>query len=107
MVPDTNRTPDADEESGTPAQPDGGPMHDLDEAALYGIVRGAVEDALLSVIGTVLLIGTAFVIVAIGAQVALQSDSVASATIGVAIVVVGFYLAAATLEIIPPIRNWF
>lgn len=105
MVPDSRRSPD-DRDEHAPAEADGGTPA-LDEATLYAIVRNAVEDALLSVIGTVLLVGTAFVLVAFGAQAVLGSASVAGAAVGVAIAAVGVYIAAATLELIPPLRDWF
>ncbi|WEL27382.1 putative membrane protein (plasmid) [Haloferax volcanii] len=47
---------------------DGGDLSDpgFDKAALYTVVRDAVKDALLDVIGTVLLLGIAFVLVIAG-----------------------------------------
>jgi len=98
MVPDSNR----------PQETDGGEPFDpgFDEAALYTVVRDAVKDALLDVIGTVLLVGIAFVLVIAGVQAVFSSISLGTAAVGFGVAVVGVYLAAATLEIIPPIREW-
>lgn len=85
---------------------DGGTDPGFDETALYRVVRAAMKDALLDVIGTLLLVGIAFVLVAMGGQVLLGADAVTSASIGVVLVLVGLYVAAATLEVIPPIREW-
>ncbi|MEA5409939.1 hypothetical protein VB773_21780 [Haloarculaceae archaeon H-GB2-1] len=79
----------------------------FDEAALYTVVRDAVKDALLDVIGTILLLGIAFVLVIVGIQAVFSSISLWTAAIGIGVTAVGVYLAAATLEIIPPIRAWF
>jgi hypothetical protein len=74
---------------------------------LYTVVRDAVKDALLDVIGTVLLVGIAFVLVIAGAQAVVSALSFGTVAVGVGVAAVGVYLAAATLEIIPPIRDWF
>ena len=96
MVPNSQKT-------------DGGDLSDpgFDKAALYTVVRDAVKDALLDVIGTVLLLGIAFVLVIAGRQAVFSSISLETVAIGIGVVAVGVYLAAATLEIIPPIREWF
>jgi len=98
MVPDSQR----------PTETDGGDSFDpgFDETALYTVVRDAVKDALLDVIGTVLLLGIAFVLVIAGIQAVFSSISLATVAIGIGVLAVGVYLAAATLEIIPPIREW-
>ncbi|MDX1748647.1 MAG: hypothetical protein R3324_22165 [Halobacteriales archaeon] len=79
---------------------------EFDEAALYTVVRAAVEDALLDVIGTLLLVGIAFVLVLAGGQAVVASDSIVATLLGVAVAGFGLYLAAATLEIVPPVREW-
>lgn len=79
----------------------------FDEAALYRVVRDAVKDALLDVIGTVLLLGIAFVLVIAGIQAVFSSISLGTVAIGIGVIAVGVYLAATTLEIVPPIREWF
>ena len=79
----------------------------FDEAALYTVVRDAVKDTLLDVIGIVLLLGIAFVLVIAGIQAVFSSISPGTAAPGIGVAAVGVYLAAATLEIIPPIREWF
>jgi hypothetical protein len=99
MVPDSQR----------PQDTDGGEPFDsgFDEAALYTVVRNAVKDALLDVIGTVLLLGIAFVLVIAGIQALFSSISLGTVAVGLGVAAFGVYLAAATLEIIPPIREWF
>mgnify|MGYP000427527662 CR=1 FL=1 len=85
---------------------DGGTDPGFDEARLYNVVRAAMKDALLDVIGTLLLVGLSFVLVAMGGQILLQADAVTSGAVGGVLVLVGLYIAAATLELIPPIREW-
>lgn len=86
---------------------DGGTDAGFDEGALYLVVRRAVEDALLGVIGTLLLVGTALVVVAVGVSVAVQSRNVPSVVLGAGVALFGVYLAAATLGVIPPLRQWY
>lgn len=108
MVPDSERPPDPERpDDRPPGKTDGGTPAGFDQAVLYTVVRDAVKDALLDVIGTLLLVGIAFVLVATGAQVALQSASLLGVAIGAGIAAAGIYIAAATLELIPPIRDWF
>ena len=83
----------------------------FDEAALYVVVRDAVKDALLDVIGTLLLVGIAFVLVLAGGQALFASaaqygGSPVGTAVGVGLIVAGLYIAAATLEVVPPIREW-
>jgi len=77
----------------------------FDPDALYRVVRAATKDALLDVVGTILLLAVAIVLVAIGAG-GLLSGSAPSVAVGAVLVVVGCYIAAATLELVPPIREW-
>jgi len=109
MVPDSKRPRDsAQREEGSPSTDGGEPLAPgFDEAALYTVVRDAVKDALLDVIGTVLLVGIAFVLVIAGIQAVFSSMSFGTVAVGIGVTAVGIYLAAATLEIIPPIRDWF
>lgn len=81
----------------------------IDEGALYVVVRKAVEDAVLGVIGTLLLVGLGLVLVWIGAAMALgaRSGGPVPAVVGLAIGLIGLYIAAASLELVPPIREWF
>lgn len=86
--------------------PDGGTSPGFDEAALYTVVHAAVKDALLDVIGTLLLVGIAFVLVVTGARALLSATSTPRLVAGLGFVAVGLYLAAATLELVPPLREW-
>lgn len=85
---------------------DGGAANLSDQAELYRIIHAAVKDALLDVIGTLLLVGIAFILVLVGGRVLLSSTTPLAPVIGLLLVLVGLYLAGATLEIIPPVRNW-
>jgi hypothetical protein len=85
---------------------DGGTGPGFDEAALYGVIHAAVKDALLDVIGTLLLVGIAFVLVLVGGQAIVSSGTTTGIVAGIGFVTVGVYLAAASLEIVPPIREW-
>ena len=109
--PPRNDSPRTDSQRNDPTRTDS-PKTDgggagFDEAALYGVVRKAVEDAILGVIGTLLLLGVAVVILWTGVAVAVQSTGPVGAALGAAAVLFGLYLAAATLEVIPPAREWF
>lgn len=84
----------------------GDKVRDLDQADLYTLIQAAVKDAILDVIGTILLVLIAFVLVLTGAQVILSSTVPFASVIGIVLVVVGLYLAGTTLEVIPPIREW-
>ena len=99
MVPEESPT---DDEPGEPVEVA------IDEGALYVVVRRAVEDAVLGVIGTLLLVGVALVLVWVGGAMAVSAGGrqPVATVAGVAIVLVGLYLAAASLEVIPPIREW-
>jgi hypothetical protein len=108
MVPPTDSTSESHPDRSP--HPDGGespPGPGFDEAALHAVVRDAVEDAILGVIGTVLLVGVAAVLVVAGVQIATLTPSPAGAVVGVAVAVGGLYLAAATLGVVPPVRDWF
>ena len=106
MVPDPNDGPTGPETAASGPEPDGDPLPGFDEATLYRVVRAAVEDALLDVLGTLLLVGVAFVLVVAGGQAVAGSDSAAGTALGVVVALGGLYLAAATLEVIPPVREW-
>lgn len=107
MVPNSDGSDDDDVDGGQPPlEGDGGVAPGIDEAALFRLVRDAVRDALLDVIGTLLLLGLASVLVLVGVQLYLSSISGLGAALGGVLAVVGLYLAAATLEIIPPLRDW-
>lgn len=78
----------------------------IDDATLYVIVRKAVEDAILGAVGTLLLVGVSFVLVWVGVTVALETGSPVTAALGTVGALVGLYVAAATLELVPSIREW-
>lgn len=107
MVPgsESRRSDEADDRRPT-LEGGGGVAPGVDEAALFRLIRDAVKDALLDVIGTLLLLGVACILVVAGVQLFVSSISQLGVAIGGVLIVVGLYLAAATLEIIPPIRDW-
>ena len=88
------------------AETDGGTNAGFDEVVLYGVVRNAVKDAILDVIGTLLLLGISFMGIWAGI-LAIGYSTVVGAALGGSVIVVSLYIAAATLEVIPPIREWF
>lgn len=104
---DTSGDPGVSADPGTTSRTDDGASPGFDEAALYGVVRSAVEDAILGVIGTLLLTGVAFVLVGFGISLVAGASEMAGVTFGGVAIVVGLYVAAATLRVIPPIREWF
>ncbi len=57
-------------------------------------------------VGTLLLVGVAVVLVWTGVTIALYGTSIVGLVAGIAAIVFGLYLGLATLEIIPPIREW-
>lgn len=60
-------------------------------------------------IGTLLLVGVALALVWMGGATAFTSgrSGPLPAILGAAIVPIGLYIAAATLAVVPPIREWF
>lgn len=87
----------------------------FDEAALYRVVRTAIEDAILSVLDTLLRLGVAVMFAFLGLLFflsAVRSDTAAlesAVTIIFGLLFGGFgcYLGAATLGRVPPLREWF
>lgn len=80
----------------------------IDEGALYVVVRRAVEDALIGVIGTLLLVGLGLLLVWIGGATAINAGGrqPVAAAAGLAIGLLGVYLAAAALDVVPPVLEW-
>lgn len=106
MVPEADTSGENDANGDQhPLEGDGGVAPGVDEAALFKLIRDAVKDALLDVIGTLLLLGIASVLILVGVQLVFSLSQLGG-VVGGALVAVGLYLAAATLEIIPPIREW-
>lgn len=106
MAPDANRrTADGRTRAVEDARTDGGYDAGLDEDELYLVVRTAVKDAMLDVIGTLVLLGFALGLVWIGGMLAVDGDSAGFVVAGGAFVALGAVLAALALELIPPIRN--
>jgi hypothetical protein len=93
--------------TGSAEEPDGGRDVDFDEQVLYLVVRKAVEDAIIGVLGTLSLLVVAFVVVWIGATFAVSGQSTVGLVAGIAVVVFGFYLAAVALELVSPVWDWF
>jgi hypothetical protein len=113
MVPDSSdgfeERPHREDEpitGGRPASSDGGTDLGFDPDALYRVVRAAVKDALLDVIGTLLLLGVAFVLVAVGGQLLLGAHSGAAAGAGAVLLLFGLYVAATALDLVPPVSDW-
>ena len=80
---------------------------DIEQAELYYLVRRAVEDAILGVLGTLLLVGIGFVLVWFGVVVAASGGDASAARVagGVLVAAVGFYLAASSLGVVPSVSD--
>ena len=81
----------------------------FDEQALYRVVRSAVEDAILGVLGTLLLLAIAAFFLWVGGTMlvtAATSSSVLNLGFGLVFLIFGLYLGAATLDLVPPLREW-
>ncbi|QLG28476.1 hypothetical protein HUG10_13360 [Halorarum halophilum] len=89
-----------------PAETDGGTDPGFDEAALYVVVREAVEDAILGAIGTLMLVGVSFVLIGMGFTTAFETGDPAGAAVGALMGLLGLYVAASTLELVPPVSEW-
>lgn len=99
MVPDGDPPPD--DQRTAPTVPE------LKQGELYLLVRRAVEDAILGVIGTLLLVGIGFVLVWFGVTVALSGidGSAVRGVGGVFVALVGVYLAASSLGVVPAVSE--
>lgn len=86
-------------------KPDGGRTIGINQRELYIVVRTAVKDALMDVLGTVFLLGFALLFVSIGAQRIFDASSTTGSALGGSIVILGFVLAGAALDLIPSIRE--
>ena len=89
----------------TEAKFDGGTVDGLEQAELYTVVRSAVRDALMDILGTVALLGFALLFVAVGGQAAISGSTTTTIALGAGAVVVGFAIAAAALDLVPPFRG--
>lgn len=98
------REPNDDPWSGDSRETPPGPTRDLDEAAVYRAVRRGVEDALLDVVGTLLLVGLALVAVHLGATVAFGANTTVGRVVGIGFVGGGVVLAAWALDVLPAER---
>lgn len=97
-----------------PAMPeersDGGdvPVGDLTSEEFYRVVRSAVEDAFLGVIGTVLLVGIGFFLFVTGVTATVRVGSAEApvvAVLGVGLALLGVYVAAAALDYAPSVED--
>lgn len=92
----------------TDERTDGGttPVAELSETEFYTLIRTAFKDALLDVIGTVLLVGIGLLLFwagVAGAVRAATGDSPGLALLGIGLATVGVYVAAAALEYVPSV----
>jgi len=81
----------------------------FDEQALYRVVRSAVEDAILGVLGTLLLLAIAAFFVWVGGAMLLSAAEAGltlSLGFGLVFLAFGLYLGAATLDLVPSLREW-
>ncbi len=98
MCPPSDETP-GDQENGPPGHEAG-----FDQHAMYEVVRAAVKDAMLDVIGTVLLVGIAMVLLWAGGGIILAGGgSPGSVLVGLPVVAVAVYVAGSAVDLIPSI----
>ena len=79
----------------------GGDDPALENRRQYEILRRAIEDALLSVIGTVVLLAFAFSFFFVGAFIVIDGGTTPSLAIGGTIMAVGALGAAILLDLFP------
>lgn len=84
---------------------DGGLPDGMDEGTLYLVVRRAVEDAILNVIGTLLLVGVALLVIWVGAMVAVRTPSTAGLVAGSIAILIGMYIGGTTLGVVPSLQR--
>ncbi|GAB7019877.1 hypothetical protein [Halostagnicola sp. A-GB9-2] len=80
---------------------DGGDDRALENRRQYEILRRAIEDALLSVIGTVVLLAFAFSFFSVGAFIVIDGGTTPALAIGGAMMAVGALGAAILLDLFP------
>ena len=81
----------------------------FDEQALYRVVRSAVEDAILGVLGTLLLLGIAAFFAWLGGAMLVSAASTGvtpNLGFGILFLSFGLYLGAATLDLVPSFGEW-
>ncbi|MEA1930147.1 MAG: hypothetical protein U9O06_01150 [Euryarchaeota archaeon] len=81
----------------------------VDEQALYRVVRSAVEDAILGVLGTLLLLAIAAFFLWLGGAMlvsAVEAGLTLNLGYGIVFLAFGLYLGARTLDLVPPLREW-
>lgn len=78
----------------------------MDADEFYTVLRKAIEDAMLNVLGTLVLVGIGFVFVWVGAQMFFAGPDPTGAIAGAVIILIGFYLAAVSLGVIRPVQTW-
>lgn len=73
---------------------------------LYTVIRKAIEDAMLHVLGTLVLVGIATILVLAGGYVFLAGTDPAGALGGIALILIGFYIGGVSLDVVPPVDDW-
>ncbi|WP_436911436.1 hypothetical protein [Halosimplex marinum] len=105
---------DRDSGSGDSADPDdgsgpaisGGSAAEIDEERLYEIVHDAVEDAVLGVVGTLLLLGVGVVLLSSGVTAVLGATSPAMSGLGVVVFLFGLGALFEGLRGVLPVGRW-
>ncbi|NHX36592.1 MULTISPECIES: hypothetical protein [Halolamina] len=106
-----SESPRSDDDRSVPSDPTDAAAG-IDQEALYGTVRRAVEDAILDAVGTMLAVAVGTAIGIAGASFLLRTatDSGLSVPVlaaGVWLTAIGFYVVASTLGVVQPVRDWF
>ncbi|SEH13175.1 hypothetical protein SAMN04487967_1196 [Natronorubrum sediminis] len=92
-------------ESGRDAETDTTVTVEIDQDELYTAVRTGIEDALLDVLGTVLLLALALLLVGVGVQAIVETPSSVNVAFGGVMVGLGLAITAAAFDLLPPFRG--
>ena len=79
----------------------------FDEDRLYEVVAQAVEDAVISAIWTVIMVGIAVALVWVGIAVVVANPTPLGLIFGAITILAGFYVAGTRLDVIAPVRSWW
>ncbi|QCS42612.1 hypothetical protein [Natrinema versiforme] len=89
-------------ETDTDGDADPGDAHGLTQGELYTVLRTAITDALLDVLGTVFLLAIALLFVVTGVYGLLVGPSRTGVVVGTVFVALGAAIAAVALDYVPP-----
>ena len=79
----------------------------LEGQELYTILRAAIEDAMMNVLGSLVLVVVGFLFAIAGAFLFITGLDPVGMYVGMVIILIGFYIVAVSLGAIRPVRQWF